>query len=225
MPGRPRLASDAAILAATARAIGRVGPARLTLADVAAEIGLAPATLVQRFGSKRGLLLAFAALGPDAVAATFAAARRETDSPLAALVAALTALTRDVDTPEALANHLAFLQVDLSDPEFRHHALAQAAVMREEIRRLQAELRRHPDGPKDLGLVAIDYLQLMSGRKGVSSREQEISEISRGLKQLAKEMAVPVIAHRMIAEPQARFAGVTTAGIVEEILTKVPSPS
>ncbi|HZN53105.1 MAG TPA: MoxR family ATPase [Methylomirabilota bacterium] len=40
-----------------------------------------------------------------------------------------------------------------------------------------------------------------------------------------REMAVPVIAHRMIAEPQARFAGVTTAGIVEEILTKVPSPS
>jgi MoxR-like ATPase len=40
-----------------------------------------------------------------------------------------------------------------------------------------------------------------------------------------REMAVPVIAHRMVAEPQARFAGVTTAGIVEEILTKVPSPS
>src|SRR5262249_19228943 len=40
-----------------------------------------------------------------------------------------------------------------------------------------------------------------------------------------REMAVPVIAHRMVAEPQARFAGVTTAGIVEEILTKLPSPS
>src|SRR5262250_195139 len=40
-----------------------------------------------------------------------------------------------------------------------------------------------------------------------------------------REMAVPVIAHRMIAEPQARFAGVTTAGLVEEILAKVPMPS
>src|SRR2546428_83415 len=40
-----------------------------------------------------------------------------------------------------------------------------------------------------------------------------------------REMAVPVIAHRMVVEPQARFAGVTTAGIVEEILTKVPMPS
>lgn len=66
--------------------------------------------------------------------------------------------------------------------------------LRAKLRRLQAELRKHPDGPKELGLVAIDYLQLMSGRKGVNSREQEISEISRGLKQLAKEMSVPVMA-------------------------------
>lgn len=66
--------------------------------------------------------------------------------------------------------------------------------LRAKLRRLQAELRRHPDGPKDIGLVAIDYLQLMSGRKGVTNREQEISEISRGLKQLAKEMTVPVVA-------------------------------
>lgn len=66
--------------------------------------------------------------------------------------------------------------------------------LRAKLRRLTAELRRHPDGPKQLGLVAIDYLQLMSGRKGVTSREQEISEISRGLKQLAKEMEVPVVA-------------------------------
>ena len=40
-----------------------------------------------------------------------------------------------------------------------------------------------------------------------------------------REMAVPVIAHRVVVEPQARFAGVTTAGLVEEILAKVPMPS
>jgi AcrR family transcriptional regulator len=136
VPGRPRTASDAAILAATGRALGRVGPARLTLADVAVEVGLAPPTLVQRFGSKRGLLLAFAALGAARVAETFAAARDETASPLDALVAALMGLTREIDSPEGLANHLAFLQVDLSDPEFRKHALASAQVMREEIRAL-----------------------------------------------------------------------------------------
>ena len=68
--------------------------------------------------------------------------------------------------------------------------------LRAKIRRLQAEVSRK-DGPlraKGLGLVAIDYLQLMQGRKDAGSREQEISELSRGLKQLAKEMRVPVIA-------------------------------
>lgn len=69
--------------------------------------------------------------------------------------------------------------------------------VRARVRRLQAEVeRKSSDGPKAsrLGLVCIDYLQLMSGRPGVQSREQEISELSRGLKQLAKEMGVAVIA-------------------------------
>ncbi|WP_394820622.1 replicative DNA helicase [Pendulispora albinea] len=70
--------------------------------------------------------------------------------------------------------------------------------LRAKVRRLQAEYDRDPDdngrGARKIGLVVIDYLQLMKGRDGVSSREQEISEISRGLKGLAKELKVPVIA-------------------------------
>ena len=70
--------------------------------------------------------------------------------------------------------------------------------LRAKIRRLQAELARgNRDGSiraKKLGLVVIDYLQLMQGRRDAGSREQEISELSRGLKQLAKEMGVPVLA-------------------------------
>ncbi len=59
--------------------------------------------------------------------------------------------------------------------------------MRTKARRLKAE--------HGLGLVIIDYLQLMSGSKGRSdSREQEISEISRSLKALAKELNLPVLA-------------------------------
>jgi replicative DNA helicase len=69
--------------------------------------------------------------------------------------------------------------------------------LRAKVRRIQAEYNRAgiPNQPdRRVGLVIIDYLQLMKGRDGVSSREQEISEISRGLKQLAKELRVPVIA-------------------------------
>lgn len=47
---------------------------------------------------------------------------------------------------------------------------------------------------KNLGLVVIDYLQLMSGSKKSESRQQEISEISRSLKSLAREISVPVVA-------------------------------
>jgi replicative DNA helicase len=57
--------------------------------------------------------------------------------------------------------------------------------IRAKLRRLKAE--------HGLGLVVIDYLQLISGRGG-DSRQQEISEISRSLKLLAREFDVPVIA-------------------------------
>ncbi len=65
------------------------------------------------------------------------------------------------------------------------------------MRRIQAEYNREATATspeRKVGLVVVDYLQLMKGRDGVNSREQEISEISRGLKQLAKELGVPVIA-------------------------------
>ncbi len=77
--------------------------------------------------------------------------------------------------------------------------------LRAKVRRKQAEYNRAEvkadpargvlSAPeRKIGLVVVDYLQLMKGRDGVNSREQEISEISRGLKQLAKELRVPVIA-------------------------------
>ncbi len=66
-------------------------------------------------------------------------------------------------------------------------AMANVMEMRTKARRLQAE--------HDLGLIVIDYLQLMSGRSSdPNNRVQEISEISRGLKGMARELNVPVIA-------------------------------
>ena len=47
---------------------------------------------------------------------------------------------------------------------------------------------------KDIGLVIVDYLQLMKGRHSAERRELEISEISRSLKALAKELDIPVLA-------------------------------
>jgi replicative DNA helicase len=61
-----------------------------------------------------------------------------------------------------------------------------ALELRAKARRLRAE--------HDLGMIIVDYLQLMKGRMKTESRQQEISEISRSLKALAKELNIPVIA-------------------------------
>ncbi len=70
--------------------------------------------------------------------------------------------------------------------------------LRSKVRRMQAEFDRvdPATGEKKqrVGLVVVDYLQLMRGRENAQSREQEISEISRGLKHLAKELNLPVMA-------------------------------
>lgn len=74
--------------------------------------------------------------------------------------------------------------------------------IRAKARRLQTELRS--DG-KDLGLIIIDYMQLMSGAGRSESRVQEVSQISRGLKALARELEIPVIALSQLSRgPEAR---------------------
>ena len=77
---------------------------------------------------------------------------------------------------------------NLSDaPIFIDDAAALSVLeLRAKARRLNAE--------HGVGMIVIDYLQLMRGRAKVESRQQEISEISRSLKALAKELNVPVIA-------------------------------
>ena len=59
---------------------------------------------------------------------------------------------------------------------------------------LRAKARRLKTERGGLGMLIVDYLQLMKGRTRVESRQQEISEISRSLKALAKELNIPVIA-------------------------------
>jgi replicative DNA helicase len=66
-----------------------------------------------------------------------------------------------------------------------------ALDLRAKCRRLAGKLSSS-DAP--LGLIIIDYLQLMKGNERIDSREQQISEISRSLKGLAKELKLPVIA-------------------------------
>ena len=59
---------------------------------------------------------------------------------------------------------------------------------------IRARARRLKKSAGDLGLVVVDYLQLMTGRGRAENRQNEVAEISRGLKILARELEVPVVA-------------------------------
>ena len=71
--------------------------------------------------------------------------------------------------------------------------------MRSKARRLKADA--------GLGMVVVDYLQLMSGPANAESRQQEVSQISRGLKALAKELNVPVVALSQLSRAPEQRAG------------------
>src|SRR5580658_992026 len=136
MSPRPRETSDAQILAAAARAMQRRSPVDLTLADVANEAGVVPATIIQRFGTKRELLLANCKAWTADVAGQFAVARAKYGSPLKTLLELFVEFSGFAATPESMANFLAYLQIDLSDPEFRAVLLEQFLTMRAETRKL-----------------------------------------------------------------------------------------
>jgi replicative DNA helicase len=89
---------------------------------------------------------------------------------------------------------------------------------------LRAKARRLWRDPQaKLGLIVVDYLQLMRSSEGKDSREQEISEISRSLKALAKELQVPVIAlsqlNRQVesrSPPVPRLSDLRESGAIEQ---------
>ena len=95
---------------------------------------------------------------------------------------------------------------DMTNLTYAAAALSKAPILIDDtpalsLRELRARARRFRSnrelfGDKKFGLIVIDYLQLMRGspQAAKASREQEISEISRGLKALAKELHCPVLA-------------------------------
>jgi AcrR family transcriptional regulator len=137
--GRPRTVSDEAIYEAVSAVVGEVGPSGLTLAAVAEKVGLSAPALTQRFGSKHNLLLAHAEAAAGGIDDLFERVRRTSPSPVSALRAALIEFNSGVDSRETFANHLAFLHLDLTDPELGAHAARQSRLLRRSIARLIEE--------------------------------------------------------------------------------------
>jgi AcrR family transcriptional regulator len=164
---RPRTISDEAVLDAVLALALRVGPARVTFAAAAAEAGLSAATLVQRFGTKRELLLAADKRGIDLWVG--ALDRSKAASPLARVVEGLVLAVEPDATPEQMANGVAMLQLDLADPDFHAETLRGARAVRARMARdlsaaLEAgELRSGTDVAALATLVETTYHGAMIG--------------------------------------------------------------
>jgi AcrR family transcriptional regulator len=158
---RPRLISDDAILDATRQVLAELGPTKLTLAAVGARIGLAPPTLMQRFGSKRGLLLASAARSPLMVLRAVEEAEARNTSPLATLRDFALSSVAHIKQREELGNGLGFVQLDVADPEFRAHALAHSAAIVDSSARLLAAAQEVGELKPDADVTALARLTLV----------------------------------------------------------------
>jgi AcrR family transcriptional regulator len=151
--GRPRKVSDDDVYAAALRVMSRVGPAQLTLAEIASEAGVTAGALVQRFGSKRQLLLTMAGLLGTGMAEFFAQLRTRHTSPVAVIRAYAECMAEMAKTPGALLRNFAYLQVDLSDPDLRGQLVAQSKSVHKELAALlregiaAGELRADTDVP------------------------------------------------------------------------------
>jgi AcrR family transcriptional regulator len=138
--GRAKRISDAQVLDALGEVLLRRGPHAFTLREVTRACGLAPATLLQRFGSRAGLLRAFtrhASEGEAAAARHPPRARR--GAPLTALVDALVRRAAPLAQRTALANSMALLLEDVRRRPLRALAARQAEAV--ELQ-LQAQLAR-----------------------------------------------------------------------------------
>jgi len=151
---RPRTVSDDDILEATARVVAREGALRFTLAQVGEEAGISAPGLVQRFGSKRRLLLALSERSRRAPGDALARARAAHDRVLDALVAGLAETMSPLETPESVARSLEYLGLDIADPEFHAHALAFFQALRGEVRRALADAVAQKE-LKDVDLDAL----------------------------------------------------------------------
>ncbi len=151
MSPRPRKVSDADVFAATYRAMNRFGPGELTLAQIAAEAGVTAGALSQRFGSKRQLLLSLAEGAARSAGDFIRELQAAHRSPLAAIRAYAECMAHLAESPAALARNLAYLQIDLADPDFRGNLAAQARATRQGLQALldtavsASELSRNTD--------------------------------------------------------------------------------
>lgn len=141
-PGRPRVMSDDAVYMAGLQVLAMHGSAGLTLGRVAEILGVTPAAVRQRFGSKRGFLVEMAKRRVEQTEHRFSAARAAHSSPLAALQAAFIAEMDQIGEPQQVANAFSAYTDNIDDPEMRATFALELAAMEKHIGELLQEAVR-----------------------------------------------------------------------------------
>ena len=136
MSPRPQKVTDNQLFEAAYAVMNRVGPRELTLAAIAKEAGVTPAVIVQRFGSKRAMLVEFAKKYASGAEEFIAGLAKQHASPLAAIRAYAKCMAGMAVSPAALVRSLAYLQNDLTDPALHKHLRKQARGTNAGLQRL-----------------------------------------------------------------------------------------
>lgn len=141
--GRPRTFSDEAIYVATATVLSRMGNEHLTLSLIAEEVGCSPPALVQRFGSKRALLMKYVTWTTDRIRERFAAESDAGGSPVARIKNMVglprSARPYEITDPEGLPTSVFIHLAAWNDESFRPLVEDRTALIESELVRLLEE--------------------------------------------------------------------------------------
>ncbi|MDQ3544870.1 MAG: TetR/AcrR family transcriptional regulator [Actinomycetota bacterium] len=152
---RPRTISDEALLEAALEIVHGAGPGALSFATLAARVGLAGSTIVQRFGSKADLLRAALLYAWDRLDADTALAAAEASPDAAGVVELLVALSGQYEAND-YADQLMVLREDLRDPVLRARGEAWIATLSAAV---EQRLTDAPGGGDGLGGLVVTHWQ------------------------------------------------------------------
>lgn len=147
---RPRSIDDDRLLDAADAQLAEAGYDGFTLQSVAARAGVSAATLIKRFGSKHGLLVAIDRRWADGIEASYAELTRRHTDPVERLRAGALWGFDDMDDRSRVTNLITSLAADLADPTLRDLLAVGWGAMREQLRTLAAaaiEAGRLPAAP------------------------------------------------------------------------------
>lgn len=152
---RKRTISDEALLDTALGIVHQSGPAALSFATLAAQVGLAGSTIVQRFGTKANLLRAALLLAWDRLDADTTTATAKASADAGGVVDMLVALSGQYEAHD-FADQLLVLREDLRDPVLRARGEAWIAAL---VDAIEQRLSDAPGGPDGLGELVVAQWQ------------------------------------------------------------------